>query len=125
MKKYLAIMFTVFYFGFSSGMVYNVHYCMNKVITTFSTSSNTCGLCGKRKMNDCCKDHFKVLKTDSAKKADVSFIADAHFLALVPQIFYVDFLTPVLLRNQFSVAANAPPNRAQLPLFISNCNFRI
>jgi hypothetical protein len=118
-------MFTVFYFGFSSGMVYNVHYCMNKVFTSFSTSSNTCGLCGKNKKKDCCKDQFKVLKTDSAKKADVSFIADASFVAIVPQVFNVDFLTPVLEFNQFSVATNAPPNKAKIPLFISYCNFRI
>ncbi|AZI33857.1 HYC_CC_PP family protein [Kaistella carnis] len=125
MKKYLAIMFTVFYFGFSSGMVYNVHYCMNKVSTSFSTSSGTCGICGKSKKKDCCKDQIKVLKTDVAQKADTSFIADAPFVAIIPQLFYADFLAPVLERNQFSVLVNAPPDKPELPLFISYCNFRI
>lgn len=125
MKKYLAIMFTVFYFGFSSGMVYNVHYCMDKVFTSFSTSTNTCGLCGKGKMKDCCKHQVKVLKTDDAQKADISFIADAPVVAIIPQTFYADFLTPVLKRNQFSILVNAPPDRPELPLFISYCNFRI
>ncbi|WP_159969832.1 HYC_CC_PP family protein [Halpernia humi] len=125
MKKYLAIMFTVFYFGFSSGMVYNVHYCMDKVFTSFSNSTNTCGLCGKKKMKDCCKDQVKVLKTDTAQKADISFIADAPFAAIIPQVFYADFLLPVLERNQFSILVNAPPDRPELPLFISYCNFRI
>ena len=125
MKRYLAIMFTVFYFGFSSGMVYNVHYCMNKVFTSFSTSTNTCGLCGKTKMKDCCKYQVKVLKTDVAQKADISFIADAPFVAIIPKVFYADFLTPVLVRNQFSVLVNAPPDKAVVPLFISYCNFRI
>ena len=125
MRKYLALMFTVFYFGFSSGMVYNVHYCMNKVFTSFSTSSNTCGICGKNKKKDCCKNQFKVLKTDSAQKADISFIADTPFVAIMPQLFNVGFSIPVVGRNKFSIAANAPPNRAKTPLFISYCNFRI
>lgn len=125
MKKYLAIMFTVFYFGFSSGMVYNIHYCMDKVFTSFSTSTNTCGLCGKEKMKDCCKSEIKVLKTDAAQKADISLIADAPFVAIISQLFYADFLTPVLESNQFSILAKAPPDKSELPLFISYCNFRI
>jgi hypothetical protein len=56
MKKYLAIMFTVFYFGFSSGMVYNVHYCLDQtfVSSASSTSSTlTCALCGTKKKKGC------------------------------------------------------------------------
>ena len=118
-------MFTVFYFGFSSGMVYNVHYCMNKVFTSFSTSANSCGICGKDKTKDCCKNEVKILKTDVAQKANVSFIADAPFVAILPQLFYADFLAPVLERNQFSVLVNAPPDKSELLLFIAYCNFRI
>ena len=125
MKKCLAVMFTVFYFGFSSGMVYNVHYCMDKVLTSFATSTNTCGLCGKEKMKDCCKSEIKVLKTDVAQKADISFIADAPVVGILPELFYADFFTSVLDRNQFSVRVKAPPNKSELPLFISYCNFRI
>lgn len=117
-------MFTVFYFGFSSGMVYNVHYCMNKVFTSFSTSTKTCGLCGKEKMKDCCKNEIKVLKTDVAQKADISFINDAPVVAILPEL-YADFFTSVLDRNQFSVRVKAPPDKAELPLFISYRNFRI
>lgn len=76
-------------------------------------------------MKDCCKDQVKVLKTDAAQKADVSFIADAPFVAILPELFYADFLMPVLERNHFSVQVNAPPDKADLPLFISYRNFRI
>ena len=76
-------------------------------------------------MKDCCKDQVKVLKTDAAQKADVSFISDAPIVAIIPHVFYADFLMPVLERNLFSVQVNAPPDKPDLPLFISYCNFRI
>ncbi|MFC6269477.1 hypothetical protein [Frigoriflavimonas asaccharolytica] len=125
MKKFFAIMFTVFYFGFSSGMVYNVHYCMNIVFTTLTKSDNTCKICGKGKMKDCSKDQIKVLKTDVAQKADISFITDAPFALLQSKIFYSDFLITVLERNYFSIPLNAPPDKVGVALFISYRNFRI
>lgn len=130
MKKYLAIMFTVFYFGFSSGMVYNVHYCLDQTFVSSASSASsasstiTCAFCGTKKKKGCCKSEIKILKTDVPQKADISFINDAPAVAIIPQIFYADFLTPVE-RKQFSVPLNAPPDRTELPLFISYCNFRI
>ena len=118
-------MFTVFYFGFSSGMVYNVHYCLDQIFVSSTSSSKTCDLCGTKKEKDCCKSEIKILKTDVAQKADVSFINSAPLVAIVPEVFYAEFLIPVVERNQFSVQVNAPPDKAELPLFISNCNFRI
>ena len=126
MKKYLAIMFTVFYFGFSSGMVYNVHYCLDQtfVSSASSTSSTlTCALCGTKKKKGCCKSEIKILKTDVPQKADISFINDAPAVAIIPQISDADFLI-LVERKQFSVPLNAPPDRTELPLFISYCNFR-
>lgn len=127
MKKYLAIMFTVFYFGFSSGMVYNVHYCLDQtfVSSASSTSSTlTCALCGTKKKKGCCKSEIKILKTDVPQKVDISFINDAPAVAIIPQISDADFLI-LVERKQFSVPLNAPPDRTELPLFISYCNFRI
>ena len=118
-------MFTVFYFGFSSGMVYNVHYCLDQIFVSAASSDNTCDLCGTDQEKDCCKSEIKILKTDVAQKTAISFINDASFVAIVPEVFYSDFLIPVVERNQFSIQVNAPPDKAELPLFISYCNFRI
>lgn len=125
MKKYLALMFTVFYFGFSSGMVYNVHYCLDQIFISSAAKSDTCDLCGTKSKNDCCKSEVKVLKTDAAQKADISFIGDAPLVAIVPKVFFADFSPVILKRNQFSVFTHAPPDTPELPLFISYCNFRI
>lgn len=78
-----------------------------------------------KEKSDCCKDEVKVLKTDVAQKANISFIADAPLVAIIPQIFYAEFLQPVLERNQFAIYSHAPPNPPDVPLFISYCNFRI
>ena len=118
-------MFTVFYFGFSSGMVYNVHYCLNQIFVSSASSKKSCDLCSTDKKKDCCKTEIKILKTDVAPKADVSFINDAPAVAILPQEYFANFLTPVLERKNLSVQINAPPDKAELPLFISHCNFRI
>ena len=106
-------------------MVYNVHYCLDQIFVSSASSSKTCVLCGTKKEKDCCKSEIKILKTDVEQKANISFINDAPLVAMIPEAFYAEFLIPVLERNQFSVQVNAPPDKAELPLFISYCNFRI
>lgn len=118
-------MFTVFYFGFSSGIDYNVHYCLDQIFLSSTSSSDSCDLCGTKEKKDCCKSEIKILKTDVASKADVSFVNPAPLPAIVSEVFYSEFLIPAVERNQFSIQVNAPPEKAQLPLFISHCNFRI
>lgn len=118
-------MFTVFYFGFSSGMVYNVHYCLDQIFVSSASSKKSCDVCSTDKEKDCCKTEIKLLKTDVAQKTPISFINDAPLVAIVPEVFYSEFLIPVVERNQFSIQVNAPPDKAELPLFICYCNFRI
>lgn len=118
-------MFTVFYFGFSSGMVYNVHYCLDQIFVSSASSGKTCDLCSTDKEKDCCKSELKIFKTDVAAKADVSFVADAPIVAILPREFFANLITPILERNNFSIQIKAPPDKAEPPLFISYCNFRI
>ena len=118
-------MFTVFYFGFSSGMVYNVHYCLDQIFVSSTSSSNTCDLCGTKEKKDCCKSEIKILKTDVAQKANVSFINQTPLAAIVPEVFYSEIFISAAERNQYSIRVNAPPEKTEVPLFISHCNFRI
>ncbi|NRS91301.1 HYC_CC_PP family protein [Frigoriflavimonas asaccharolytica] len=124
MKKQLAILFTIFYFGFSSGMVFNVHYCLDKIFVS-TASSNSCKLCGTKEKKDCCKSEAKFFKADPAQKADVSFISDTIFFAEISQIYSADFPFSAMQRNEFIIDSNAPPDRLKVPLFITYCNFRI
>lgn len=118
-------MFTVFYFGFSSGMVYNVHYCLNEIFVSTVSTSKTCDLCGTKKEKDCCKSEIKILKTDVAQKVDFSFTNQAPLVVILPEVFYSEFLIPAVERNYYFIQVNAPPDIAELPLFLSYCNFRI
>jgi hypothetical protein len=105
-------------------MVYNVHYCLDQIFVSFSTK-NSCNLCGTKEKKDCCKDEVKVLKTDVAQKTDLSFSNDSPLIAVFSEVFYSEYLLPVIAQNQFSIQVNAPPDKAEIPLFISYCNFRI
>ena len=118
-------MFTVFYFGFSSGMVYNVHYCLDQIFVSAVSSSKTCDICNTEDKNDCCTSEVKILKTDVAQKADITIVNDAPPAILLPQFSFAEFSEPAVIRNEFSIYIKAPPDKAQLPLFITHCNFRI
>ncbi|MGS0748514.1 hypothetical protein [Halpernia sp. GG3] len=118
-------MLTVFYFGFSSGMVYDVNSCLNKISIFSGTSKKSCDFCGTKKEKDCCKHQIKILKTDVAQKADMSFVGDSLIVAILPKVYFAEFLTPVLKQNYFSVHMNAPPDKQRVALFVTNCNFRI
>ena len=118
-------MFTVFYFGFSSGLVYNVHYCLDQILISSVSSSKTCDVCGTEEKKDCCKSEIKILKTDVAQKATIAFINDAPLATILPQVSFGDFFAPVVSRTEFSIHINAPPDKTEPPLFLTHCNFRI
>ena len=97
MKKFLIILLTFFYFGMSSGAAISMHYCMNELSSIGQSSDESCGKCGTKSKNDCCKTEFKVLKTDTSQKSELlqlSFISSVaevvshHFE--FPHISYSD-----------------------------------
>jgi hypothetical protein len=67
MKKILAILFSVFYFGFSSGAVFSVHYCMKEFVSISQKVDDVCSKCGVKTKKDCCKTEIKVVKVDDSQ----------------------------------------------------------
>ncbi|RNA62475.1 hypothetical protein D1631_11290 [Chryseobacterium nematophagum] len=119
MKKILAIIFSIFYFGFSSGAIFSVHYCMNNL----SSISQKCGVKDK---NGCCKTEFKIFKVDDFQKSE---LFKTNFLQFVQENNEkYDFL---LLDRSFSaskyirISINGPPEKKSIPIYIHHCNFRI
>ena len=106
-------------------MVYNVHYCLDQILLSSASESKSCDVCGTDEKKDCCTSEVKILKTDVAQKADITFINDAPLIAIFPETYYSQFILLAVDRNQYSVQVNAPPDKKELPLFISHCNFRI
>ena len=125
MKKLFIILLTFFYFGMSSGAAISVHYCMNELSSIGQSSDESCGKCGTKSKNDCCKTEFKVLKTDSSQKSELLQLSFVSSFAEVvthhfefPDISYSD--------SKFSsIKINAPPESWSVPIFIQHCNFRI
>ncbi len=125
MKKILAILFSVFYFGFSSGAVFSVHYCMNELASVSRNAEDICSKCGVKTKKDCCKTEIKVVKVDDSQKSDFLKID------LLKQIYEVsrhEFLVadPSFSATKFlQIRINAPPEIRPVPIFITHCHFRI
>ncbi|WP_294228994.1 hypothetical protein [Chryseobacterium endophyticum] len=125
MKKILAILFSVFYFGFSSGAVFSVHYCMNELASVSRNAEDVCSKCGVKTKKDCCKTEIKVVKVDDSQKSDflkIDLIKQIN--GITPQKFF--FAGPSFSASKFSrIRINAPPEIRPVPIFITHCHFRI
>ncbi|WP_288245101.1 hypothetical protein [uncultured Chryseobacterium sp.] len=125
MKKILAILFSVFYFGFSSGAVFSVHYCMNELASISQKVDDVCSKCGVKTKKDCCKTEIKVVKVDDSQKSDflkIDFLKQIHDVHK-NDFFFVDHSFSATKFTQIQI--NAPPEKRSVPIFISHCNFRI
>ena len=126
MKKFLAISLAFVYLTISSGVVVNIHYCMGEIaeVAFGQKSSDKCGKCGME--NDgCCHDDVKVVKIqDSQSLASINTdFAKVEVLAQTyPELSYAVSILPVSIIVQ---TANAPPGKAEVPLNIRHCVFRI
>lgn len=125
MKKIFAILFSIFYFGLSSGAVFSAHYCMNELVSFSQDSSKTCDICSVEKKNDCCKTEFKILKTDQSQKSNITKIASVQFF-FEPETNHFSFPIPSFHQEKWSsTPINAPPEKGLVPIFIQHCDFRI
>jgi len=125
MKKILAILFSIFYFGFSSGAVFSVHYCMEELASVSQKAEDICSKCGVKTKKDCCKTEIRVVKVDDSQKSDFLKI---DFLKQIPEVpnhefFFVDKSFSATKFIQIQI--NGPPENRAVPIFINHCNFRI
>jgi len=125
MKKILAILFSIFYFGFSSGAVFSMHYCMKELVSVTQKSDDTCSKCGTKEKRDCCKTEIKLVKVDDSQKSDFLKI---NFLPTISEVqhhqfFFTDRSFSATKFTQIQI--NAPPENRSVPIFINHCNFRI
>ena len=66
LKKLLGTISTLVYFAVTSGIVINMHYCMDRLNSTelYKTKTEICGKCGMHvgDSNGCCHDEIKIVK---------------------------------------------------------------
>lgn len=125
MKKFLAILFSIFYFGFSSGAAFSVHYCMKELASVSQKVDDLCSKCGVKTKKNCCKTEIKVVKVDDSQKSDLLKI---DLVQQIPELINHHFL---LADQSFSatkytqIQINAPPDSRPVPIYLNHCNFRI
>ncbi|MFC3157686.1 hypothetical protein SAMN05443633_10418 [Chryseobacterium arachidis] len=125
MKKILAILFSVFYFGFSSGAVFSVHYCMDEFASVSQKMDDICSKCGVKTKKDCCKTEIKLIKVDDSQKSDFLKIDFLQQISELPkhEFFFTDQSFSAAKFIQIQI--NAPPDSQSVPIFIYHCTFRI
>lgn len=115
MKKILAILFSVFYFGFSSGAVFSVHYCMNELASISQKVDDVCSKCGVKTKKDCCKTEIKIVKVDDSQKSDflkIDFLKQIYDIRK-NDFFFVDHSFSATKFTQIQI--NAPPQNRSVP----------
>ena len=128
MKKGLATILLLVYFAFSSGVVINLHYCMDKLDSSRfgAAKSDICQKCGMHKddANGCCHDEVKLIKIQDDQKA-----AGVNFTFYAPQtcIEHNSIFALNILRDnekEFYFTNHSPPLSKQ-DTYLQNCVFRI
>jgi len=129
LKKLLGTISAIIYFTVVTGVVVNIHYCMNRVDSAelYSTSSDICGKCGMHTddSNGCCHDEVKVVKLN-----DDHNISQFNFELKSPEILPVNHHNLISGLNIELVEQNdyqnhSPPLLSQQDTYLQNCVFRI
>ncbi len=130
MKKAAVLILAVFYVAISSGMIVNLHYCMNRFSSAdigFVTKDD-CGICGmdKSKSHGCCHDEIKLVKLqdDQNRTMQVAFdFTSLQSVAILPSLFIsTSFYNADQVSHQID---HAPPLLTQLDFQSTHCIFRI
>ena len=126
MKKILTFLLAILYLGVSSGMAFQVHYCMDKVsdLTLIPAKVDKCSKCGMSG-NECCRDEVKFVKLHDAHKQTTSgYLISQPVVAIFREL--PEFINPPLQANAVAEpCANAPPSVFSLRLNVIYCRFNV
>ena len=118
-------MLTVFYFGSSSGMVFNLHYCLDEIFVSTGSEKKSCDICGAEQNNDCCKSETKVLKIDLVQKSKFLDVDFTNFPAHIAVSNFDNFTVGNSQQYLLPIQIKAPPEVQHNSLFKIYGNFRI
>lgn len=128
MKKGIATILLLLYVAFSSGVVINLHYCMDRFDSAQfgATQSEFCGKCGMHttESNGCCHDQVKIFKIDDEQQvAGFSFKFKAPVATInYTTVFNTEITGGVLIAQKF---IDHPPPLSKQDSYLQNCVFRI
>jgi hypothetical protein len=126
MKKFVVAILAVIYLFVSTGVAFNIHYCMGKVASVdFIQHSDKCNKCGMKIKGGCCKDEFKIVKLSDSHQLT------AHETGIFSPFAIIDnsksFLDSDIVGVYVSsdLKNHSPPVSQDIPLCILNSIFRI
>ena len=131
MKKLTLILVLLVYALSSSGMTVTVHYCMSDFVgweLSGKTSSSLCASCGMEEEGNkgCCRDETKIIKSENDQQRVEMFFDSLKVPVTLISSNYSDY-NPNYLANRIKElpCSHAPLCRLKVPVYISNCVFRI
>ena len=128
MKKFFVAILAFVYLGVSTGVAFNVHYCMGKVASVdLMHSSEKCSKCGMKNnaKTGCCKDEFKIVKLSDSHKliaGDINILSPVAIIDNSKSIFDSE-LKSAIITSDFN--NHSPPLSQGISLCILNSIFRI
>lgn len=129
LKKVLATISTLIYFAVTSGIVINMHYCMDRLDSTelYKTKTEVCGKCGMHvgESNGCCHDEIKIVKLTNDH--NVSEFDHGIKAPEAPALNYNNLISDlnIELVQHVSYLNHSPPLISQQDTYLQNCVFRI
>ena len=129
LKKALATISTLVYFAVTSGIVINMHYCMDRLNSTelYKTKTETCGKCGMHinESNGCCHDEIKIVKLTNDH--NVSQLSHEIKAPEAPALNYNNLISDlnIDLFQKINYLNHSPPLISQQDTYLQNCVFRI
>ena len=129
MKKALTFLLLLIYSTASTGLVVNIHYCMDRFdsVQIGDSGSDVCGKCGMHQdENECCFDDVKVLKLNTSHLASDLLIPVFSLPDAVS--FTTEFLLVPLVnfdKEDRSYLTHSPPLISSQDTYLQNCVFRI
>jgi undecaprenyl pyrophosphate synthase len=130
MKKIITAILAVLYFAVSSGMVFNIHYCKNKVssVQIDLLAKDLCGCSKKGKKTakkNCCKTEHKIIKLATDYKISTTNYT-IHAPVEVLDTNHFSFNVTSTKVDVFQQANNhIPPLISFQDTYLKNCTFRI
>jgi hypothetical protein len=130
LKKGIVTILAVLYFAVSSGVVINMHYCMNRFDCAVlgAKASDRCSKCGMHtnKSKGCCHDEVKLIKLQQDQKlSDFLYVLqNVSPVISIPSVFIISPLQHA--REVISFNTNHPPPLyKEQDTYLQNCVFRI
>src|SRR6476661_6176091 len=129
MKKAVVTILAVLYFITSTGTTIQIHYCMGKLISwkvNPDEKTDICSKCGMKSKKGCCEEKYQVIKIDQDQKKVNPITTSINSPQIILHNYYTEFSYNYFSNSSKETYYNhAPPLDLCVPIYISNCVFRI